>query len=67
MSKNTGVSMGGLIINTNKVKSIKCDCRLCFHSTRITIKSSKKSYRYCKYYDIVKPNKKQCARYYKSR
>lgn len=55
------------IVNTNKVKPIKCDCRLCFHSERVTIKSTKQSYRYCKYYDLIKPNKSRCARYYKAR
>jgi queuine/archaeosine tRNA-ribosyltransferase len=63
----TGTSMGSKLINTRKVKPIKCDCRVCFHSERITLRELKKSYRYCKYYDIIKPNKTQCARFYKVR
>lgn len=55
------------LVNTNKVKRIECDCRVCFHSKRIKVKELKMSYRYCKYYDLVNPNRKKCARYYKFR
>ena len=67
MSKGRTGASTSKIVNTNKVRSIKCDCRLCFHSERITVKSTKKSYRYCRYYDLIKPNKSKCARYYKAR
>lgn len=59
MANKYGVSMGGRIINTNKVKSIKCNCEICgwakmLHSGSI----------YCQYYKKNDPAMDKCKRYY---
>lgn len=50
----TGISMGSGIVNTNKVKPIKCNCNKCIHSTN----------KQCDIYGY-NPNKKMCKRYYR--
>lgn len=50
----TGTSMGGSLINTNKVKSIKCNCNVCCHHSKDT----------CEIYGY-KPSKNNCIRYSK--
>ncbi len=52
----TGTAMSG-IVNANRVKSVKCDCKKCYHVKR------ERGALICKYYDIINPNKKSCARY----
>lgn len=59
MSNKSGTSMSG-VVNTNKVKTIACDCTRCFHFQQ------KGLITYCKHYDTFEPEKKRtkCARYY---
>lgn len=51
------------IVNTRKVKKISCDCSRCYHSEKIRSHTGDTK-RYCKYYDLINPKKKSCARYY---
>lgn len=61
----TGTSMSGFI-DTRKTKAIPCDCSKCYHSERLN-SSLGFSGRYCKYYDLLNPKKKSCAKYYSVR
>lgn len=58
MSKGKTGTPIGRIVNTNNVSRIKCNCRNCFHSVW------KNKTLYCEYYDLVKPHKTKCARFY---
>ena len=60
-NKKTGTAMSR-IINTNNIKSVKCNCRQCYHSKVINTYGIKELY--CKYYDTLNPQKKKCKRYY---
>lgn len=62
----TGTSMQGSIVNTRRVKSVKCECRCCFHAEKLRSKIGGNTW-YCKYYDQINPSKTSCARYYKVR
>lgn len=55
-TKKTGISMSR-IENTNTIKSLKCDCRKCFHS------SIRDGALICNYYNKVKPTKRVCKRF----
>ena len=65
MSNKTGVPTS--VIVSTKVKNVKCDCKQCYHVNRKTVgKGKNKHYLYhCVYYDLINPNKKTCARFYK--
>lgn len=56
-SKKTGISMGSKIINVNAVKRTKANCDVCVHLT------NKGKIKYCEYYDLFNPQKKQCVRF----
>lgn len=58
MGVKSGTAMSS-IENTNSVSLLKCDCKKCYHSVR------KNGILYCKYHDIVRPNKKECKRFSK--
>lgn len=58
----TGTSMSK-IENTRKVKKISCDCSRCYHSEKLRSHIGD-TIRHCKYYDLINPKKKSCARYY---
>lgn len=58
--KETGTSMNGHIINTNKVKAIKCNCSNCGWSHKTRYKDI-----YCDYFKKNNPQKDKCKRYYK--
>ena len=55
-SKKTGIPMSR-IENTNTIKSVKCDCKKCFHFT------NNHGIPYCKYYDRPNPHKPKCIRF----
>ena len=56
-NKKTGVSMGSKVINVNTVKRTKANCDICVHLT------NKGKIKYCEYYDLFSPQKKQCVRF----
>lgn len=56
----TGASTGS-IQNTNKVKSIGCNCATCFHI--LTIKHNGRIHHYCKHKCLPSPKVTRCARY----
>lgn len=58
----TGTSMSN-VVDTRKVKKISCDCSRCYHSENLRSHTGDTT-RYCKYYDLINPKKKSCARYY---
>lgn len=59
----TGTSMGGGIINTRKVKIIPCDCKKCYHKSKI--KEGKYTFVYCSYYgEPLSTNRSRCSKYY---
>lgn len=49
--------MGSKVINVNTVKRTKANCDVCVHLT------NKGKIKYCKYYDLFSPHKKQCVRF----
>lgn len=59
MAKNeTGISMHGSIVNTNKAKAIKCNCSKCYWS------KMSHGVVYCKYYKKNNPQKSKCKKFY---